>query len=240
MIRRLAICVLMAAIFAAPLGAYAAPLRVVVYHYAIDVHGFDSGMDSGFTNGHGYAQISQTTSTNGVSGTITVDVLSAAQDGGLVVDATEKVDRADRPQQPIRCAVYADPENVICDQNLTQTGEVTGEITTLLTYLGRGFYDASRLDDKKHWKTDQPLNQGTGTVTSNYTVTKDDGGVVTIAVNRVLHVGPKVSTTNGTLQYDPAVSLPVKAHLVTDTSSNGDLGGSIVDFQLLSDSFAKH
>ncbi len=238
--RRFAICVWIAAILAVPLAAPAAPLRVVVYHYAIDVHGFGSGMDSGFMNGHGYAQISSTTSTNGVSGTITVDVMSAAQDGGLVVDATEKVDRADRAQQAIRCAVYADPENVICDQNLTQTGEVTGEITALLTYFGRGFYDASRLDGKKHWQTTQPLNQGTGSATSNYTVTKDAGGLVTIAVNRVLHLGPKVSTTNGTLQYNPAASLPVKAHLVTDTSSNGDLGGSIVDFQLLSDSFAKH
>ncbi len=238
--RQLAICVWMVAIFALPLQAPAAPLRVVVYHYAIDVHGFESSMDSGFTNGHGYAQTSSTTSTNGVSGTITLNVVSVAQDGGLVVDAIEKVDRADRPEQAVRCAVYADPENVICDQNLSQTGEVTGEITALLTYFGRGFYDASRLDDKKHWQTSVSLNQGTGSATSNYTITKDVGGVLTIAVNRVLHLGPRVSTTNGTLQYDPAASLPVKAHLVTDTSSSGDLGGSTIDFQLVSDSFAKH
>jgi hypothetical protein len=231
----LAGCVVVAAI-ALPVSTIAKPVRVVVYRFSIDQHGFSSSQSSGYTDGHGFSRYATTVGTIGASGTITVNVLATPRDGGLLVDAIEQVDRADRAQQPIRCAVYGNPEEVVCDQNLTQTGEVTGEVTALLMYLGRGFYDRSRLDDRNHWQTTQQLNQGMGNATADYTVKQTIGDIVTISVNRVLREGSARSITTGTIDYNPSATLPVKAHLVTD-GDGGGLHGSIIDFQLVSDSF---
>lgn len=246
--RQLAIIGLVACVFAFPLSARSAPVRVVVYRFAIDQHGFTSAHTTGFTNsgthkfseyGHGYSNYTTTTSTLGASGTITVNVVATPPDGGLVVDAIEFVDRADRAQQAIRCAIYANPENVVCDQNLEQVGDVPNEVKALLMYLGRGFYDKSYLDANKHWQTARLLNNGMASVTTDYTVEQTVGDVITLSLNRVLRDGPDHATTTGTIQYDPTMTLPVKAHLVTNGDAGG-LHGSIIDYQLQSDSFTQH
>jgi hypothetical protein len=178
--------------------------------------------------------------TLGASGTITVNVLRAANDGGLVVDAIEHVDHADRDQQTIRCAVYGSPQGVFCDQNLVQTGEQTSEVTAVLSYLGRGFYNPALLDSKNHWQTTVEFNDGRGTVTCDYTVMKSEGTSIDISLKRTLVEGPESSITNGTMVYEPSMTIPAKAHLETNGAGGGSGSyGSTVDFELVSDSFAK-
>jgi hypothetical protein len=83
------------------------------------------------------------------------------------------------------------------------------------------------------------FNDGTGNVTCDYTVTKTEGTLLDIALNRVLREGSSRSMTTGTIVYDPAMTIPTKGHLVTTGAEDG-LRGSIIDFNLVSDSFAKH
>jgi hypothetical protein len=239
---------LAAAIFAfsaiAPSALSAAqtpPLRVLVYRFSIDEHAFGTYQGSGYVNGHGVSRTATSSATLGASGTITVNVLRAAGDGGLVIDAIEHVDHADRDQQAIRCAVYGSPQGVFCDQNLVAAGEQTNEVTAVLMYMGRGFYNSSLLDAKRHWQTTVEFNDGHGQVTCDYIVTKADGPLVDIALSRVLRDGPYETTTTGTVVYDPSMTIPRNAHLVTTgAGGSSDLHGSTIDFQLLSDSFTKH
>jgi hypothetical protein len=217
-----------------PIPAYTQPIRVLVYHFSVDAHGFWS--TRGVANG-GVVRFGTGSTTLGGTGTLTVNVDSATRDGGLVVDVTEHMDRVDHNFQTVRCAVYGASGRVICDQNLEKDGDVPAETTMLLTYLGRKFLDPSRLDANDHWQVKQV--DETDTVTADYTVTKMDGDVVTISVDQEERDGPFRSSMTGTLQYDAKLTNLNKAHLVTDAADGGDSGGSIVDFQLVSDSFAK-
>lgn len=180
------------------------------------------------------------TMTAGRSGTITVNVIAATKDGGLVVDAIEQVDRVSRPLQTIRCAVYESPQTVVCDQNLVQDGDETEEVDTLLSYVGQHFYDTARLDDNNHWRFVEPLNDGKASRTTDFTVTQAEGDVLTISVNRVLKMGDGTTTTTGMVRYDSANTVPLNGHFQTNSDAGGELSGSTVDFNLTSDSFAKH
>jgi hypothetical protein len=223
---------------AVPLPALSAdaPLREVTYHFSIDMHGFDSETDVA-TNG--ITSLGGMTMTGGRSGTLTVDVLAATKDGGLLVEVHENIDRAERPMQPVKCAVYENPDNVVCDQNLVQAGVVTEELDSLLAYFGRGFYDTARLDNNNHWQTVLPFNDGKASRTTDFTVSKADGNVLTIDVNRITREGSGDTMAKGTLIYDSGMTVPVSEHLVTNSNEGGELGGSIFDFKLLKDSFAK-
>jgi hypothetical protein len=213
--------------------ARAAALRTLVYRYSIDAQNFGTSFSQG-----GYGNLSESTSggTGGSTGEITVKVRAATQDGGLVVDAQEMVDRAERPKQPIRCAVYGHPDQVICDQHRSATAEEAA----VLSYLGRFFYDPSRLDESGRWVVKQKLNQGTGSLISRFRASPADDGLVDIKVKRVLKLGAYLSTTTGTMLYNPKMEVPVSAKLRTDVEDGGNAGGSTVDFHLISDSFAQH
>lgn len=228
---------MLAAALIAPLAAQSAPLRVLTYHFNLDQHGFDT--TSGISQ-YGDMSYGGGTMTGGRSGTITVNVISATKDGGLVVDALEQVDRVSRAQQTMRCAVYEAPPTVVCDQNLVQAGVLTEEVNTLLTYVGQRFYDTSRLDDNNHWQFVEPFNNGKATRTSDFTVTKADGNVLSISVNRVMRRGSSTTTTTGSLRYDSGNTVPLNGHFETNSNEGGELSGSIFDFNLTADSLVKH
>lgn len=228
---------MLAAVLIAPLAAQSAPLRVLTYHFSIDQHGFDTSNSIGSAGNMSYGG---STATGGRTGTITVNVIAATKDGGLVVDAIEQVDRVSRPLQTMRCAVYETPPTVVCDPNLVQAGTLTEEVDKLLTYVGQRFYDTSRLDDNNHWQFVQPINNGKASLTSDFTVTKADGNVLSISVSRVLRLSDATTTTTGTLRYDSGNTVPLNGHFVTDSNGGGELSGSIVDFNLTADSLVKH
>src|SRR5277367_1271573 len=86
----------------APVAAQAAPIRTLVYHFSYDARSFGSAPSAG----GGTVSENSTFGTSARAGKLTVEVMAATGDGGLVVDVTEFVDRADRPMQKIRCAIY--------------------------------------------------------------------------------------------------------------------------------------
>jgi hypothetical protein len=206
-----------------------APIRTLVYQYSYDARGFGgNGAAVGIINDRGNGTASRT-------GEITVAVAAATQDGGLVVDVTQTIDRTPRPLETIRCALYGITTDVVCDQNVPPTREET----VLLSYLGRQFYDASRLDPQAEWHTSPKVNFGTVSIQNTFQATKTDGSIVTIAVNREERNGDFRATTTGTVLYDTATEVPTSVRVAiagTRTRSQGDANVSLT---LVSDSMAK-
>ncbi|MGB6986028.1 MAG: hypothetical protein WBD74_08680 [Candidatus Aquilonibacter sp.] len=218
---------------AAPLVVQADPLRTVVYHFSIDASGFgnlpaSSGVELLYDNGVGAASGART-------GKIEVTVVQATPDGGLVVDGGETIDRADKPLQTIRCALYGATTDVVCDLNVGATLEEL----MLLTYLGRQFLDTSRLDDKGHWHTTPHVKSGTMDIQSDFTVSKVDGQKITITVDREERNGGYRSTTTGNLLYDAAMDVPDSIRLETAATQTRGEADVNLDCRLLSDSMAK-
>jgi hypothetical protein len=212
--------------------AAADPIRTMVYHFDMDSRGFGASPGLG---GHGTVNEGGNFNTASRSGKITVDVQQATQDGGLVVDLTEMIDRADKPLQTIRCAVYGATSDFVCSQNVP----VTNEERILLAYLGRQFFDPSRLDDKSHWQSEPKIKEGTLNITNDYTVTNVDGNTLTIAVDREERNGGFRASTTGTLVYDAAMDLPDSMKMALSATGTGGQRDMNVSVDLLSDSMAK-
>ncbi len=216
--------------FAAPSAVGAAPLRTLTYHFSFDARGFGSSIA---TTGNGAVIENGLAGTNSRSGSIRVDVIQATGDGGLVVDVTEHVDRDLHDLQTIRCAVYGGTQRVICDQNL----HATSEETVLLQYLGRFFYDASKVDSSGHWHVSPPLYRGFS-VDNDYTIKKRDGNVLTISISRRESGGGYLATTDGTLIYDAAFDVPDSIKMSTSSQRAGGQGDMNVELKLLTDSMS--
>jgi hypothetical protein len=206
------------------------PVRILVYHFGYDVRGFASNP---FMLG-GSAFEGGSSGSTGRTGTIEVDVIQATQDGGLVVDLIENVDRQPRPMQTLRCAVYGANSAHTCDRNL----DPTDEEGALLDYVGRFFFDATRLDANQHWQTDPHLTKPFQ-ATRDFTVVKTDGGIVTVSLNGREVGGGYQATSTGTIVYDEAMSIPTLVHVNTDINNSGSQGDSVVDLKLVSDSLAR-
>jgi len=207
------------------------PIRTLDYHFNLDSRGF--GTSAG-TGAHGVVNTFQSASTGARSGQLHVDVIQAAQDGGLVVDVTETIDRVLRPLQKVRCAVYGSTNDIICDQNLNPTSEEQA----LLTYLGRSFYDPANLDAKGHWHT-TPRIHGVLVVDNDFTVTGTDGDVLTIGIARRESGGGYLAITSGTVLYDGRMDIPTSIHLAVNAQRAGGQGDQNLDLKLLSDSMAQ-
>jgi hypothetical protein len=214
-----------------PTAATAAPLRTVVYHFNYDSQGFGSGAD---IDSQGRVSQDQSGGHAARSGRITVDVVQATADDGLVVDVGEDVDRWEKPLQTLRCAIYGTTSDVVCNQGV----DPTGEERALLSYLGRSFFDPSRLDAKQHWQSSPRIYTRGMTTTNDYTVTKTDGDLVTISVDREERGGGFRASTTGTVVYDAAMTLPDSVKLSAEMARDGGEGDLNVDLELLSDSMA--
>jgi hypothetical protein len=227
------VTLLMGALLAAlPLPGHADPIRTMVYHFNMDARGFGGAPG---LSGHGTVNEGGMFSTDAASGKITAQVQEATQDGGLVVDLTEMVDRADKPRQTIRCAVYGATSDFVCSQDVP----VTNEERVLLAYLGRQFFDSSRLDDKRHWQSAPKIRTGALDIKNDYTVTNVDGNVLTIAVDREERNGGFRVSTTGTLIYDAAMDLPDSINVAVASSGTSGQASMNIKLDLLSDSMAK-
>jgi hypothetical protein len=216
----------------APLAVHADPLRTMTYRFDMDSRGFGGSPE---ISGHGTMLEGGSFSTNARSGKITVEVQQATADGGLVIDLTEMIDRADKPLQTIRCGIYGATSDFVCSQDVP----VTNEERILLAYLGRQFFDPSRLDDKSHWHSEPKIKQGAMDIENDYTVTKVDGDVLTIAVDREERNGGYKVSTSGTLVYDAALDLPDSVKVAVTAATPGGQADMNVELRLVSDSMAK-
>jgi hypothetical protein len=137
-------------------------------------------------------------------GTITVDVLRQQPDNGLVVNISEQA--IERRSAPVAtCVVYGDL-TVVCDPNK----KINAEELTLLRLLGSNFVDPNQLDAKQHWQRQQ--QGGTGTSTSDFTISKNANGIMTISESRVEKDGagarPQMSDVTSTIGYDFGRTIP--------------------------------
>jgi hypothetical protein len=179
-------------------------------------------------------------STGGASdhGTITIDVLRQQPDYGLVLNVSEQaVERRSAPAAT--CVVYGDL-TVVCDPEK----KINSEELTLLRLLGSNFVDPNALDAKKHWQHQH--QSGTASSTTDFTISKNNNGVMTITESRVekdtTGARPQTSDITATIGYDFARSIPTSIDEYTILRSDqGDQYQTVksqTELQLQSDSSA--
>lgn len=209
-----------AALTAGAALADGAPIRHLVYKFGVTFTTTSTVHSSGF-NGDGPASgTSDYRMGSDDDGTIAVDVLQVQPDTGLVVRISEQA-RLRRSSPPTLCVVYG-TGSTICDQS---HGELNEEEMTLMRFLGRNFVNTSVMDAKKHWQYASTAAQANET--SDYTLGKSDGNVMSITYQRLLKVSgarPFDATTEGSLSYNNLLSMPVSVDEDTITHKNG-MGG---------------
>jgi hypothetical protein len=191
------------------------PIRHLVYKFDVtfttDETVHDSGIGGGPASGMAENYAGQSD-----EGQIIVDVVQVQPDTGLVVQISE-YGRNRRNAVQTECVVYGSAANgnVVCDQS---KGEVNEEEMSLLRLLGRSFIDRSLIDLHQHWETSQ--SSPDVTETNDYTIAKEDAGIMSIDFVRVLKVSGAQrfdATSHGSLVYDSKLSVPtsVKEETVT-------------------------
>ncbi|HET9030138.1 MAG TPA: hypothetical protein VFN49_08175 [Candidatus Aquilonibacter sp.] len=209
----------------------AGPIRTVVYRYSVESQGFAGSVSTGQG---GAVSEDGSIGTAGSTGTVRADVVEATTDGGLVVDVTQTVDRALRPMQTVRCAVYGATQDVVCDQNLT----ITSAERVLLAYFGRFFYDPSRVGADGRFQIEPKVIPANMTIENDYTVKKKAGDDVTLDVHRLERTGAYQSTTDGSIVYNAARSVPESIVLDMRAVRSGSQSDMNVHLTMLSDSMA--
>jgi hypothetical protein len=260
--------VLAALLSAAPLGASAAdapaasaagpqhPLRTLTYAVdvtIVDVLDSPDGRLSGGTRAvvtvKGRAVGPRDTSPSGsgekrsgksaaAKGTITVDVVRATDDAGLVVDVAEETAQQARPR--VRIAIAADGTLFYDPANADKLSE---EEIAVAHWLGRGFYGDHPTDVGTAWVVDQSSSGRTDI--ERYRVLAREATQVTLDYaleERSSAARGYAGTREGSLVYDTAMVVPVKAAF--ESVARRQIGQSFntlrtsVKLTLASDSFA--
>jgi hypothetical protein len=225
---------------AAPPAAGAAPvlpdkpLRHLEYTFAVDYQGL--GEDHQSDIGGGGSGVSDTSGAAGRQGTLDVDVLAVAKDGGMVVRMAEWLQNQPKPKQSYICAVYSEGR-VVCPENLPVT-DVENE---LMTFLGISFIDPAIVDDNGHWVRN--FANKYVSVASDFTIVgAADANPLTIQENtKITSVGGVSTNWDDTakITYDRPLSVPVSIHdLAVQKARGASSVSTTMDFHLTKDSFA--
>ena len=191
------------------------PIRHLVYGFTLSIASDLTLHDSGFSSGTG---ITDDLASADDQGTITVNVLQVAADGGLVVNVSEHA-RNTRSAKPALCAVYGDG-GALCAAG----AKVNAEEFALLRLVG-ALAPASSEFTHRHW---QEIATGPGfKETSDFTVTKNAGGMLTVALQRVATatgVHGFTAATTGTIYYNLPLTVPTTLDQTTVTRSQRGMG----------------
>jgi len=232
---------LLAALFAV-LGTHALaddskPLRHLVYNFTVGISTNTAISSDGIgTGGSGVANYGAGLTDQG---TITVDVVQAVDDKvgkALVLNVSEQA-RNGRTATVVPCIVYSDG-SIVYDPGL----KLNDEERSIIKYLGRGFFDAKRLDTNGHWQILR--NDPQGKMQADYTVKTVERGIVNIEAVTTLNVrGASAldSTANTKLVYDLNKTVAKTIHEETLDRQNEGMGKynttrTQVDADLASDS----
>ncbi len=260
---RLSATVLLAVLVAAPLAAGAAgapaaarPLRTL--SFSVDVHvlelretpgeGIQGTRPAVVVKGRMVGGSTNNATGNGdrtrgaslkATGSIDVDVISATDDAGLVVDVAENALERMRPKVRIVIApdgaMFFDPKNAV---NLTE------EEIAVARWLARGFYGDHPTEPGTAWTVDQSANGHVDL--EHYRVVARDAHNVTLEYaleEKVPGATGYAATREGSLVYDTAYIVPVKATFQSE--SRRQVGPAYettrtsVTLALTADSFAK-
>ena len=173
------------------------------------------------------------------TGSIEVEVLSATDDAGLVVDVSENAPERTRPKVRIVLgpdgAVFYDPKNA---QNLTE------EEIAVVRWLARGFYGDHPTEPGTAWTVDQSANGHVDV--EHYRVAAHEAHIVTLDYaleEKVPGATGYAATREGSLVYDTTLIVPVKAAFQSDTrrqvGAAYETTRTSVTLALKADSFAK-
>jgi hypothetical protein len=230
------------------------PLRTLVYNVALSAgivrHEARSGLSAGPRMSRlGRSTVSGTRSRGSgdeasggsvhTEGTISVDVVAATGDGGLVADLAESA--PERTRAKVRFAVLSDG-TVTYDPKYFD--DVSEEEIALARWLARGFYSYHPQSVGAFWTVDQ---SGDGVVSAeHYRVLAVADRKVTLNYEfEEKHSGPDsmVATRSGSVVYDTGFIVPVRvsyeAHSRRELSDAFDESQTSVVLTLASDSFQK-
>jgi hypothetical protein len=172
-------------------------------------------------------------------GSITIDVLEATDDAGLVVEIAENAPKRERPK--VKVGVAADGALLYDPANYDK---LTEEELAVVRWLGRNFYGDHPKDVGTAWTVDQSTNGHTDI--ERYRVLARDDARVTLDYaleERTSSVGGFAGTRAGSIVYDTAMILPVKVSF--ESVSRRQFGQSYdtlrtsIRLTLTADSFAK-
>lgn len=204
----------------AALADGATPIRHLVYKFDVTLSTTATVHDSGIGGDGPSSGSSEYHSGASDEGTITVDVMQVQPDTGLVVQIAEQA-RNRRDAVPTECVTYGNGA-VICDQS---HGQLNEEEMNLLRFLGRNFVNSSLIDVHNHWQ--YASNDPQSSETNDYTIGKTAGDMLDINYQRVLKVtGAQAfnATTDGSMTYNKALSMPVSVKEETMTRKNTGAG----------------
>ncbi|GAC1653398.1 MAG: hypothetical protein NVS9B12_03400 [Vulcanimicrobiaceae bacterium] len=212
-----------------------APIRHLVYTFSVGIQTSMTVHDSGIgSSGSGVTDYK-----GGLSdtGTITVDVIAESADGGLVVAVSEAA-RNSRTSKPATCAVYSWNLSTICSAD----AGLNDEEIAIVRLVGRNFVSTAMTGPSSHWQV--PGNVPDGSETNDFTVTGSQNGVLSISEQRVDKVRGASSfdaTTNGTIAYNVAMTVPTALHELNIKRFIGGPNGqntvqTYIDLKLTTDS----
>jgi hypothetical protein len=244
--RSLAVAAALACAASAPLAAAAQPakvLRTIVYDVAYSTVTLRREQTSGFTNtarGSGSVAGSGAVDrrfTADDRGTLTVGVIAATADGGLVVDAAFAGRTASHP--PVRVAIFADGR-LSYDPKSPLSPEAIG----FLPFLARGFVADKTIAPGESW-TAPASPPATGT--STYRVLHVNGERATLGIEATASLpgpGGFDQRAEGTTVYATDLLSPLSLDLTSHVrrqvgAEQNDRIDSHLVVTLVSDSFAK-
>jgi hypothetical protein len=236
------------ATLAVPLAASAAdapkPLRELVYDVTYTAHTTNETKSSGFNGaygggpGPGSVPSGEGTEARFMDGsdhgTLTLDVVAATPDGGLVVDAS--FSGGSTVQPVIRVAVFsdgrlsADPARPLCP-----------EAVRVLPLIARGFVANRDVSPGATWTTE---NAAPARGATTYRVTRLDGQQATIGIEGTFSAAGGQESDRGTTVYATDLVSPVSLDLTSTTRrqltiDTSQTTTSHVTAKLVSDSFAR-
>lgn len=202
---------------AMPAGADS-PHRQLTYTFTYGMTQNTSVHNSGFNNdgvstaGSG-AGVDSYQNSSGRTGTVAVEIQREELDKGLVLVVSETVNGRTTPGA--QCVVWG-TGSLVCDPNAT----INIEEYSVLRFLGDSFVDPTQLDAKRHWQLSS--NSPQYSATSDYTISKIDGSIMTIdEARKLIYRGSVKSTADvtSTVIYDFDHKMPTSIKEATSTHS---------------------
>jgi hypothetical protein len=174
------------------------------------------------------------TTSDGGTGTMMVDVLSVTADQALLVKISENVDGEPRPRASYTCTVYGNTTVSCPDVASPSQAE-----WVLLSFLGRRFVDGAPWDANGRWSRTEDTPQFQMTEQFSKLSTSNDA-LVNIVENKKmsLHNGGYSSRTeNSQIGYNVVLEVPTSVQTEISTASASDSEHETVALRLKSDSW---
>jgi hypothetical protein len=172
-------------------------------------------------------------------GSIGVDVLAATDDAGLILDVSETATERTRP----KVRIVLGPDGAVA-YDPKYAANLTEEEITLVRWLARGFFADRPTEPGTTWTVDQSANGHVDV--ERYRVIARDAHQLTLDYVLEEKVGGATGyagTRGGSLVYDTAMIVPVKATFQTEArrqvGAAYETTRTSITLTLTSDSFAK-